>query len=152
MKNASTYENPIAQAACVASNLAEMARAALAACEGDWQRIGDGKKGAALVHIEALGDWLDAYEELQQDGNEKAARSLNTTLRDASKKVWETGTLTIQKAQGAYVFALTPTKEKAEKPTDALDKLLTEIKDAASGLSGDEREKFAAQLRAKLGA
>jgi len=46
MKNADHYTNPLAQAACVASNLAALAREALESAAGEFVKICEAKKGA----------------------------------------------------------------------------------------------------------
>ena len=148
MENVTDYKAAIIGAARVSRNLAKMAESDLASTEAQIKIIGDGKKGAKLVHVDGLTVWLDAYAELMSKGENKAARVINTTLNTASREAWECGTLGIQKIQGAFVFAVTP--PKSDDDVDPIKALFAEILEATKGLSGNERAKMAEILRAKL--
>lgn len=115
MDNVTDYKAAIMGAARVAGNLAAMADADCAAAEPTIQVVGDGKKGAKIVHIDGLSVWLDAYIELTVGQESKAAMVIKATLNTASK-AWEVGTLGIQKIQGAYVFSLNPPKDDVVDP------------------------------------
>ena len=144
MENVMNYENAIAQAACVASNLAEMATIALESTipTPTGQK---GKKGAVVVDFNgALDEWLDGYLELVADGNAKAAKVIVATLNTASGKIEEyAGRVSIQKVDGDYVFVMQPAKAKSDENHPLID-AATEL---AKGLTVEQEEKLAALLR-----
>jgi len=142
MENVTDYKTAIMQAARVAGNLKKEAERVLADCEHTVKIIGDGKKGAKLIHVAALTDWLQAYIELQAGSEAKAAGVIKATLNTASKS-WETGTIGIQKVSGAYFLSLTPPKEET---VDPFADMVATLREVNKGLDGQKQAEMLAML------